>query len=332
MASEQKPIGSGVNAYSTAEEVIAGIDLTGRMAVVTGGYDGLGLETARVLRLAGAQVIVPARNLAKAKANLAHVPGVEIWEMDLLDPASIDAFAGRFLKLGRPLDVLVNSAGIMGLPQLTLDNRGYEFHFATNHLGHFQLTHALLPALREAGKARVVSVSAWAHRHSPIHFDDLFFQNHAYVPILGYAQSKTANILFAVELDRREKANGIRAYSLHPGSIITNLGQNWSQEQLRAFGVIDAQGNPIIDPSRAMKTIPQGAATQVWCATNPRLADIGGVYCENVDVAGIVPPEERTNFGPDDSTRKVGVMPHAIDPVAAGRLWEVSDKLIARRI
>jgi len=332
MASEQKPIGSGFNAYSTAEEVIAGIDFTGRTAVVTGGCDGLGLETARVLSLAGAQVIVPARNLAKAKANLAHVPGAEIWEMDLLDPASIDAFADRFLKLGRPLDVLVNSAGIMGLPELTLDGRGYELHFATNHLGHFQLTHGLLPALRQAGKARVVSVSAWAHRHSPIHFDDLFFQHRAYVPILGYAHSKTANILFAAELDRREKANGIRAYSLHPGSIKTNLGRNWSQSQLSAFGVIDAQGNRIIDPSRAMKTIPQGAATQVWCATNPRLADIGGVYCENVDVAGIVPPDERTNFAGDDSTRKLGVMPHAIDPVAAGRLWEVSNGLIARRI
>jgi NAD(P)-dependent dehydrogenase (short-subunit alcohol dehydrogenase family) len=331
MASEQKPIGSGFDPWSTAGEVVAGINLTGRTAVVTGGNDGLGLETAHVLRLAGAQVIVPARNSAKAEANLSHMPGVEICEMDLLDPASIDSFADRFLKLGRPLHVLVNSAGIMGLPELTLDSRGYELHFATNYLGHFQLTRSLLPALRQAGRARVVSVSAWAHRHSTIHFDDLFFQHRAYVPILGYAQSKTANILFAVELDRRERGNGIRAYSLHPGSIITNLGRNWSQSQLRAFGVIDADGRPIIDPSRAMKTIPQGAATQVWCATNPRLADIGGVYCENVDVAGIVPPDERTNFAPDDSTRKLGVMPHAIDPVAAARLWEMSEALVARQ-
>lgn len=332
MSSEQKPIDSGFNAWSTAEAVIAGIDLTGRTAVVTGGYDGLGLETTRVLRLAGARVIVPARNPAKAEANLVNVPDVEIWEMDLLDPASIDAFAGRFLKFGRPLDILVNSAGIMGLPRLALDNRGYELHFATNHLGHFQLTQALLPALRAAGKARVVSVSAWAHRQSPIHFADLFFQHRAYAPMLGYAQSKTANVLFAGELDRREQPNGVRAYSLHPGSIMTNLGRHWSQAQLRDFGVIDAHGNRIIDPSRAMKTTAQGAATQVWCATNPRLADIGGVYCENVDVAGIVPPDERANFGPDDSTRKIGVMPHAIDPGAAGRLWAVSSQLIARRI
>jgi NAD(P)-dependent dehydrogenase (short-subunit alcohol dehydrogenase family) len=331
MANEQKPIGSGFNAYSTTGEVIAGIDLTGRTAVVTGGYDGLGLETARVLRLAGAQVIVPARNLAKARANLAHVPGAEIWEMDLLDPASIDAFASHFLEFGRPLDILVNSAGIMALPELTLDDRGYEYHFATNHLGHFQLATRLLPALRAAGSARVVSVSAWAHRLSDVVFDDVNFARRPYQPMLGYAQSKTANILFAVGLDAREKENGIRAFSLHPGSILTELGRNFTDDQRKAFGVLDKDGNRVVDPSRQLKTIEQGAATQVWCAASPKLDGVGGVYCENVEVARIAPPDERSGWKSDDSTRKVGVMPHAIDAVSANRLWALSEEMIGQR-
>ena len=328
MSTQQKPIGSGFDAASTTEEVIVGIDLSGKTAIVTGGYDGLGLETARILSSAGAKIIVPARNLAKARSNTANMPGIEIWEMDLLDADQIDSFAERYLNTGKPLDILVNSAGIMGLPELTLDPRGFEMHFATNHLGHFQLTQRLLPALRRANGARVVSVAAWAHRHSVVHFEDLFFAHREYRPILGYAQSKTANILFAVELDRRERENGVRAFSLHPGSIVTNLARNWSQAQLRAFGVIDESGKPIIDPYTQRKTIQQGAATQVWCATSPALNDLGGVYCENVEVAEIVPPEERTNFAADDSARKVGVMPFAIDPESARKLWLVSNDLL----
>ncbi len=298
--------------------------------MVTGGYDGLGLETVRVFVEAGAKVIVPARSLEKARSNLRPLPAVDVWEMDLLDADSITRFSDRFVDLGMPLDILVNSAGIMGLPQRTLDARGFELHFATNHLGHFQLTNGLLPALRAAGRARVVTVSAWAHRHSAIHFDDLFFERRDYVPILGYAQSKTANVLFSVELDRRESSNGVRAYALHPGSIITNLGRHWSKAQMLAFGVIDEEGNPVIDPATQRKTVPQGAATQVWCATSPALADIGGVYCENVEVSAIVPPAERENFASDDSTRKLGVMPHAIDPEAALRLWGLSETLTAQ--
>jgi NAD(P)-dependent dehydrogenase (short-subunit alcohol dehydrogenase family) len=239
---------------------------------------------------------VPARDLEKARHALTGIEQVEIAEMDLIRPKSVEAFADRFLASGRSLDILVSSAGIMALPSLTLDDRGYEYHFATNHLGHFQLTTRLLPALRAARGARVVSVSAWAHRLSDVVFDDVNFGRREYKPMLGYAQSKTANILFAVGLDAREEQSGVRAFSLHPGSILTNLGRNFTDEQLKAFGVLDANGKRIVDPSRQLKTIGQGAATQVWCATSPHLNGLGGVYCENVEVARVVPPNERSGW------------------------------------
>lgn len=327
---QQHPIQSGFTAASTTSDVIKGIDLAGKVAVVTGGYAGLGLETARTLAAAGASVIVPARDLAKARAALDGIERIEIESLDLLDPHSVDAFADRFLPSGRPLHILVNSAGIMALPRLTLDKRGYEHHFAVNHLGHFQLTQRLLPALRRANGARVVSVSAWAHRLSNVVFDDPFFQRREYQPMLGYGQSKTANILFAVGLDMREQRHGVRAFSLHPGSIVaTDLGRNFGQDQLKAFGVVDSEGRPILDPQKQLKTVEQGAATQVWCATSPQLDGIGGVYCENVEVARLVPPEESTDWGPDDSTWKLGVMPYAVDPEGAERLWALSEELLA---
>jgi NAD(P)-dependent dehydrogenase (short-subunit alcohol dehydrogenase family) len=328
MTDLQQPIDSGFNAASTTRDVIAGIDLHGKTAIVTGGYAGLGLETTRTLSSAGATVIVPTRDVGKAKEALRGIVGVEIETLDLIDPASIEAFAARFLASGRPLHILVNSAGIMALPERTLDSRGYEYHFATNHLGHFQLTTRLLHALRAAGGARVVSVSAWAHRLSDVVYGDVNFARRAYQPMLGYAQSKTANILFAVGLDARERQRGIRAFSLHPGSILTGLGRNFTDEQRKAFGVLDANGERILDPSRQLKTVEQGAATQVWCATSPGLANIGGVYCENVEVARVVPPEERGDWKRDDSTRKVGVMPHAIDTANAERLWALSETML----
>lgn len=323
----QAPIGSGFGPASTATEVLRGIDLHGRIAVVTGGSAGLGLETTRALASAGATVVVPARNVEKAGAALKGQPGVELEPMELADPRSVDAFAQRFLGSGRPLHILVNSAGIMAVP-LTRDARGFELHFATNHLGHFQLVTRLWPALRRANGARVVSVSAWAHRLSPLVFADVHFERRDYQPMLGYGQSKTANVLFAVGVDVRGKEDGIRAFALHPGSIVaTGLG-GFSFEQLRAFGVVDERGEPILDPARQLKTVEQGAATQVWCATHPKLDGLGGVYAENCEIARIVPPEERADWGSDDSTRKLGVMPHAVDPDASDRLWSLSEQLL----
>jgi NAD(P)-dependent dehydrogenase (short-subunit alcohol dehydrogenase family) len=327
VATLQKPIGSGFDAASTADDVIKGIDLSGKIAIVTGGHSGIGVETARALRSAGARVIVPVRDRDKAAAGLRGID-VEIEPMDLLDPASIDAFADRFLATGQPLHILVNSAGIGGAP-LMRDARGYELHFATNHLGHFQLALRLWPALRRANGARVVSVSAWAHSRAPIVFEDPNFEQRDYIPWMAYGQSKTANILFALAMDERAKAEGVRAFSLHPGSIVgTGLSKYVSPEALRAMGLLDEDGNPVIDPAKNLKTVEQGAATSVWCATSPQLDGMGGVYCQNSDIAPLVSQELGAN---PIGSMALGVMPHAVDPQAAERLWTLSEQLIERR-
>jgi NAD(P)-dependent dehydrogenase (short-subunit alcohol dehydrogenase family) len=327
MLTQQKPIGSNFGAATTADEVIASIDLSGKVAIVTGGYSGLGRETARVLRAAGARVVVPARDMKRASAALTGIDA-EIVPMDLLDPASIDAFAASFLESTRALHILVNSAAIMAVPALTRDARGYESQFATNHLGHVQLALRLLPALRRANSARVVSVSSVGHRYSPVFLDDPHYDRRPYDPWTGYGQSKTANILFAVALDEREKSHGIRAFSVHPGAIAdTGLGKYVSREQLVAAGVLDAQGMPILDPARQLKTVGQGAATQVWCATSPLLDGRGGVYCENVDVAPLMAARpEIADMA--DAMRLVGVAPYAVDRAIADGLWTLSEKLL----
>jgi NAD(P)-dependent dehydrogenase (short-subunit alcohol dehydrogenase family) len=331
MSTPQAPIASGFDAASTAAEVIRGCDLRGKIAVVTGGYSGIGTETVRALRSAGATVVVPARDRDRAVAALAGIDGVAIDAMDLLDPASIDGFAARFLAAHRKLHILVNSAGIMACP-LTRDARGYEAQFATNHLGHFQLAARLWPALQQADGARVVAVSSWGHRHSPVVLDDPNFERRAYDRWLAYGQSKTANILFAVALDARGAAHGVRAFALHPGGIVaTGLGKHLSRDELRASGVIDAHGNAIIDPARNLKTVEQGAATSVWCATSAQLAGIGGVYCENCDIAPLVGKEDEANRASEAmrrvGARSLGVMPYAVDPEAAERLWDLSARL-----
>lgn len=307
--------------------MIKGVDLTGKVAIVTGGYSGIGLETARVLRSAGAEVVVPARDLERARAALTDVPGAEVEYLDLLDPASIDAFAEKFLASGRPLHILVNSAGIMATP-LTRDARGYEAQFATNHLGHFQLVARLWPALVAADGARVVAVSSRGIRFGNVDFDDLHFEHRPYEPFVAYGQSKTANALFAVELDRRGRPQGVRAFSVHPGTIIeTGLAKHVSAEVVRAAGVLDEQGRPVRDPSRQLKTVEQGAASSVWCATSPQLAALGGVYCENCDVSPLVADTDEAGWRAGAETP--GVLSYAVDPEAAARLWEVSERLTA---
>lgn len=192
MPTPQAPIGSGFGAATTAADVIAGIDLGGKAAIVTGGYSGLGRETVRALKAAGARVIVPARDVGRSAAALAGLDA-EIEPMDLLDPASIDAFTAKFLSSAQPLHILINSAGIMACP-LSRDARGYEAQFATNHLGHFQLALRLWPALVRAEGARVVSVSSWGHHFSPVIFDDPNSERREYDPWSAYGQSKTANM------------------------------------------------------------------------------------------------------------------------------------------
>lgn len=321
MTTPQSPIPSGHGPFTTAEDVARDVDLTGKTAVVTGGYSGLGLETARVLAAAGADVIVPARDMARARPAVAGTDRLTLEPMDLIDPASIDAFAERVLARTPAIHILVDSAGVMANP-LTRDARGYESQFATNHLGHFQLAARLWPALAAAKGARVVSVSSRGHHRAGVDFDDLQFERRAYDPWVAYGQSKTANVLFAVELDRRGKDHGVRAFALHPGGIVTPLARHMQPERLKEMGYVDADGALIIDPAADKKTVAQGAATSVWCAISPQLDGMGGVYCENSDIAVAVSPEDK---------RRVGVKPWAVDPEAARRLWTVSETLTGVR-
>jgi NAD(P)-dependent dehydrogenase (short-subunit alcohol dehydrogenase family) len=314
--SEQKPIGSRFDASSTAQEVVAGLDLSGQTAIVTGGYSGLGVETTRALAGAGANVIVPARDRAKAERTLAGIDRVRIEAMDLTDSASIAAFSGRIISSGTSISMLVNSAGIMATP-LARDADGHESQFATNHLGHFRLVAGLWPALVKAGGARVVSVSSRGHQICPVDFDDIDFNKRPYDKWQAYGQAKTANALFAFWLDRRGADDGVRAYSLHPGVILTDLARHLSEDEINSFDVYDENGDRRIDPSRDLKSPQQGAATSVWAATRPELEGIGGVYCEDCEIA----------LPQDKADGDKGVAPWAMDPEAAERLWVLSERL-----
>lgn len=308
----QHKIGSGFGARSTADDVLEGIDLTGRLALVTGGYSGIGVETTRALTKAGARVVVPARRVGAAQENLAGIDGVEVAELDLGDLDSVRAFAERFLATGRPLDIVIDSAGIMACPE-TRVGPGWEAQFATNHLGHFALVNRLWPAI-EPGGARVVSVSSTGHHASPIRWDDVHWRN-GYDKWEAYGQAKTANALFALQLDRLGQERGVRAFSLHPGGILTPLQRHLPKQEMVERGWIDEDGN-LLYPE-AFKTPQQGAATQVWAATSPQLNGMGGVYLEDCDIA---------EPAPADGTR-VGVKEWATDPEQAARLWALSAEL-----
>ncbi|WP_410676476.1 SDR family NAD(P)-dependent oxidoreductase [Amycolatopsis sp. cmx-4-68] len=309
MTTAQHKIGSGFGATTTAAEVVAGIDLTGKLAVVTGGYSGIGLETTRALTAAGAHVVVPARRRATAEEALRGLENVEVDELDLADLDSVRAFAERFLASGRGIDVFIGSAGIMASPE-TRVGPGWEAQFATNHLGHFALVNRLWPAFTRG--ARVVSVSSRGHHYGPVRFDDLDFRQ-GYDKWLAYGQAKTANVLFAVQLDRLARDHGVRAFALHPGRILTDLVRYLDRQELVDAGMVDESGRV----TGGAKTPEQGAATQVWAATSPQLDGLGGVYLEDCDVA---------EPAPADGTR-TGVKDYAIDPAQAERLWAVSAEL-----
>lgn len=313
----QKPLGSGFNAQSTTNEVINGIDLTGKVAIVTGGNTGIGLETVKTLAQAGATIIVPARDVEKAKRNLDGIPHVEIEEMDLMDPASIDAFAQKFLTSGRDLHLLINNAGIMWVP-LRRDSRGYESQLATNYLALYQLTARLWPALKQANGARVVNVSSGGHQFSDFNFEDPQFLNRDYETLLGYGQSKTAVNLFSLEFDNRAKEYNVRSYSLCPGAVgETELAREAPVDLFQKLGYSDAEGNILPEVAARLKTIPQGAATTVWAATSPLLNKIGGVYCEHADVSLLS----------SDVTAVGGVKAYSLDETHAKRLWKLSGEL-----
>jgi NAD(P)-dependent dehydrogenase (short-subunit alcohol dehydrogenase family) len=305
-----QPITTQFGAQSTAAEVIAGIDLTGRRAIVTGGASGIGVETARALASANAEVTLAVRNLEAGERvadDIAASTGnkqILVAPLDLADPASIGALVARWRG---PLHLLVNNAGVMRLPELQRTPDGWEMQFATNHLGHFALAVGLHDALAAAGKARIVSLSSRGHLRSPVIFEDVNFTSRPYDPGLAYGQSKTANVLFAVEATRRWAADGITANAVHPGAIAaTNLSRYMSPEALaetRSSGIY------------TFKTIEQGAATSVLVATSPQLDGIGGRYFEDCNEAAVVDP---------DPGSLGGVAPYALDPDAAARLWQVS--------
>ncbi|MGW4522943.1 SDR family NAD(P)-dependent oxidoreductase [Amycolatopsis sp. NPDC004378] len=307
MTTAQHKLGSGFGATSTAADVVAGLDLTGKLAIVTGGYSGIGLETTRALTAAGAHVVVPARRRATAEEALRGWENVEVDELDLADLESVRAFAERFAASGRGIDVFIGSAGIMASPE-TRVGPGWEAQFATNHLGHFALVNRLWPAVNPG--ARVVSVSSRGHHFGPVRFDDLDFRQ-GYDKWLAYGQAKTANVLFAVQLDKL--ARDVRAFALHPGRILTDLVRYLDREELVAAGMLDADGQV----TGEVKTPEQGAATQVWAATSAQLDGLGGVYLEDCDIA---------EPAPADGTR-TGVKDYAIDRAFAERLWTVSAEL-----
>jgi NAD(P)-dependent dehydrogenase (short-subunit alcohol dehydrogenase family) len=321
----QKPLNSGFGPTSTVHDVIKGINLTGKTAIVTGGYAGIGLETVKAFVAAGAKVVVPARDINKAANNLKGVNNVTIEEMDLMDAESINAFAKKFLAANNSLHILVNNAGVMWVP-LQRDKRGYESQLSTNHLGHFQLTAKLWPALKKANGARVLNVSSYGHQMAPFNFDDPNFINREYETLQGYGQSKTANNLFAVELDYRGKDFNVRAFSLHPGSVIgTDLGRVAPMALFQQMGTHDAKGDIFPEVAAKLKNIAQGAATSVWCATSPQLNGIGGVYCEDADVAELDEGNIEHNY--DDPSSLRGVKPYSVGAENAKKLWALTEEM-----
>jgi NAD(P)-dependent dehydrogenase (short-subunit alcohol dehydrogenase family) len=305
----QHGIGSGFGVGSTAADVLDGIDLSGKVALVTGGYSGIGVETTRALAAAGAHVVVPARRPDTAREALAGIDGVEVDQLDLADQAGIAAFADRFLASGRDLHLVINSAAVMACPQSTV-GRGWESQFGINHLGHYALVNRLWPAVAR-GRGRVVAVTSGGHRRSGIRWDDVDFAD-GYDKWKAYGQAKTANALFARHLDVLGRADGVRAFSVHPGGILTPLQRHLTRQEMVDFGWVDADGNPL---NPGFKSPEQGAATQVWAATSPRLDGMGGVYCEDCDIAPLAADDDPT--GP-------GVRSWAADPEQAARLWALS--------
>lgn len=316
-AGDQEPLGSGFGPETTAAQVMEGVDLSGKVAVVTGGYSGIGLETTKALRTAGAEVVVPVRDKAKAETALAGLSAMTA-EMDLADLASVYQCAADIGDSHDRIDVLINNAGVMACPE-TRVGPGWEMQFAVNHIGHFVLTKALTPYLKNAGKARVVSLSSVGHRRSPIRWGDIHFTEEAYEKWAAYGQSKTANALFARALNRRLSCDGVKAFSVHPGGTMTPLQRHLEKEEMVALGWIDEAGEMPPAVRAIFKTPEQGAATTLWCATSPQLDDRGGEYCEDCDIAE---PMRK------DSPRWRHVAPWAVDDDAAARLWDETERMI----
>jgi NAD(P)-dependent dehydrogenase (short-subunit alcohol dehydrogenase family) len=315
-------------ATSTTDEVLSGIDLSGKRVLVTGVSAGLGVETARALAAHGAQVVGAARDLAKAarataevKAQAAHGGGFELIELDLAALKSVRACADALVADGRPFDAVIANAGVMRTPfGHTAD--GFETQIGTNHIGHFVLVNRIATLIAPGG--RLVNVSSAGHRYADVDLDDPNFAHTPYDPMVAYGRSKTANILFAVEFDARHKARGVRAAALHPGGIHTELGRHMVPGELeQRVAQINAQLAADGQPPFRFKTVPQGAATSVWAAFVAPAEEIGGRYCENCQVSriteGLISPVSP------------GVRSYAVDPARAKALWAATEAWVGER-
>jgi NAD(P)-dependent dehydrogenase (short-subunit alcohol dehydrogenase family) len=313
--------GSGFGFDTTTNEVLEGIDLQGKLGLVTGASGGLGAETARALASKGARVVLTARDVAKGEEVARGIrastgnDGIEVEELELGSLASIRAFAERFLARHDAVQILANNAGVMACPfAKTAD--GFELQFGTNHLGHFLMTGLIAPTLLRGAPARVVSVSSRGHHMSPVVFDDIHFERRPYDKWSSYGQSKTANILLAVELERRLGTRGVHANAIHPGTIATELARHMEREDFELVRKRQPGGK------MRLKSVEAGAATTVYAATAPELEGCGGLYLEDCGVAEV-----------DDAEGAAGgVRSYALDPDTAKRLWSVSEEMVGQSL
>lgn len=320
-------------ATSTTDDVLAGVDLGGKRILVTGVSAGLGVETARALAAHGAHVVGAARDLAKARSATKHIRAsangngdgtLDLIELDLASLASIRTAANALVKAGKSFDLVIANAGVMACPfGHTAD--GFETQFGTNHLGHFVFVNRIAPLISRGG--RFVSLASSGHRFSNVDLDDPNFEKTAYDPWQAYGRSKTANILFAVEFDRRHKENGIRATAVHPGGIATELGRHAFKDEATLQKFIDdinARHAAAGQPPFKLKSIPQGAATSVWAGVVAPAEEVGGKYCEDCHVATLLPAE-------DVSPISAGVRDYALDSDSAKKLWAKSEEMVGEK-
>lgn len=303
--------------HSTTDDVLAGVDLSGKRILVTGVSAGLGVETARALAAHGAKVVGAARDLGKARAATAGIAGLELIELDLASLASVRAAADALNAKGEQFDVVIANAGVMATP-LGRTADGFETQFGTNHLGHFVFVNRIAPLIRDGG--RFVSLASAGHRFADVDLDDPGFETTPYDPWVAYGRSKTANVLFAVEFDRRHQARGVRAAAVHPGGIQTELSRHMTPEMVQGLmETLSARQNADGTPFR-FKSIPQGAATSVWAGLIAPAEDVGGRYCEDCHVAGLTEASGMDLSG--------GVRAYAIDPDRAKALWAKSEEMV----
>jgi NAD(P)-dependent dehydrogenase (short-subunit alcohol dehydrogenase family) len=320
-SSDQVTTGSPFQADSTGTEVLAGVELGGKVAIVTGGYSGIGLETTRALAAKGATVVVPVRSQTKAASALAGVEGdVRMAPMDLGDLSSVRDFASGMVSALSRLDLLINNAGIMACPERRV-GPGWESQFGVCHMGHFALTQGLWSLLTKTAGARVIALSSTAHKFSDIRWDDIQFATSRYSKWRAYGQAKTANALFANALSRRLSDTGGLAFSVHPGAIFTPLQRHLTQDEMVGFGWLDADGTKSERSVSEFKSAQAGCATTLWAATSGLLAEAPGVYCEDCEVASASVEGTQSRYR--------GVSDHACSDESAERLWGLSESLLA---